>query len=113
MKDLVKVSRALSLFTGLYYKSTINHARAFFEIAALNDRVIYTKDLPELLDMTQTTVNRTIRQMADRNYIHDVGWGVLKIHIDGEDERQRIVELTPKGKKLALQMMEMIYGESA
>ena len=112
MKDLAKFSAALDLFTQIYYKSTVNHARAFLEIACRNDEIIQTRDLPAMLGMSQTTVNRTIRAMADRSYIHEQGWGLMKIHTDMEDERQRIVELTPKGKKLALDMLEIVYGKA-
>lgn len=113
MKGLQNVADAMSLMSDVYYKATINHLRVFCHIAANNDRVIHTNELPDALGMTQTTINRSMRSMADRSYIHETGFKLLRISIDPTDERQRIVELTPKGKDLANAMSEKIYGEVA
>jgi len=51
-----------------------------------------------------------MRSMADRSYIHESGLKILRIQINPQDERQRIVELTPKGKQLALELERIIYG---
>ena len=74
-----------------------------------NDAVLETRDLPEALGMTQTTLNRTMRSMADRSYIHENGFKLLRVSTHPTDERQRIVELTPKGKELAINMQRIIY----
>lgn len=110
MKELIKVADALSLMSDVYYKATLNHLRVFLYIAANNDKIVETRDLPDALGMTQTTVNRTMRSMADRSYIHEHGFKLLRIQINPTDERQRIVELTPKGKMLATEMERIIYG---
>lgn len=110
MKDLEKVANALQLMSDMYYKTTVNHVRVFLYIAANNDKIIETRDLPDALGMTQTTLNRTMRSMADRSYIHESGLKILRIQINPQDERQRIVELTPKGKQLALELERIIYG---
>ena len=109
MKDLQKVGDALNLMTDVYYKATINHLRVFLYVAANNDAVLETRDLPEALGMTQTTLNRTMRSMADRSYIHENGFKILRVSTHPTDERQRIVELTPKGKELAINMQRIIY----
>jgi len=49
--------------------------------------------------------------MADRSYLRDEGLGLLRLTVSPEDERQRIVELTSKGKELAYRMLELIYGK--
>jgi len=110
MKRLSKTLDALELMTDMYYKSTVNHARVFMYIAANNDKIIVTRDLPAALNMTQTSISRTMRSMAHRSYIHENGFGLLRISVHPEDERQRIVELTAKGKELALKMEVIIYG---
>ena len=109
MKDLIKVADALNLMTEVYYKATLNHLRVFLYIAAHNDSVIETRELPDALGMTQTTVNRCMRSMADRSYIHETGFKLLRITINPKDERQRIVELTAKGKQLANAMNWHIF----
>lgn len=115
MSDLQKMDRiqeAISLLSEVYYKATINHLRVFLYIAARDGKVIETRDLPGALGMTQTTINRTMRSMADRSYIHAEGFGLLKMHINPTDERQRFVQLSDKGKRVARKMEEMIYGET-
>ena len=95
---------ALSRFTEIYYKATINHLRVFLYIAARPEQIVNTRDLPDALQMPQTTISRTVRSMAEKSYIHEKGFGLLRLSIDPEDERQRIVELTTSGKKLVLQL---------
>jgi DNA-binding MarR family transcriptional regulator len=109
MEQLDKVQVSLSLLSDVYYKATINHVRIFLAIAARNNEVVETRDLPNLLGMTQTTVNRCMNSMADRSYLHEQGYGLLRVEINQEDNRQRLVSLTAKGKTLASKMMEIIY----
>lgn len=110
---LENMRKASELLTNVHYKFTINHLQIFLYIAARPDKVIETRELPDVLGLSQTTINRSIRSMADRSYIHEVGFGLLRQSISPTDERQRIVELTPKGKQLALQMEELINGTTA
>lgn len=108
---LDKMQEAVSLLSDVYYKATINHLRVFLYIAARDGRVIETRDLPGALGMTQTTINRTMRSMADRSYIHAEGFGLLKMHINPADERQRFVQLSDKGRRVARKIEELIYGD--
>jgi len=111
MKQLSRTADALQLMTDMYYKCTVNHVRVFMYVASRNDEVIETRKLPAALQMTQATLNRSMRSMAERSYIHEEGFGVLRVSVNPTDERQRIVELTPKGKELAHKMLEMIYAK--
>ena len=98
---LDQLEKAMSHLTDIYYKATINHLRVFLYVAARPPDVVHPRDLPDALGMPQTTVSRTVRSMAQRSYIHEQGFGLLRLSIDPEDERQRIVELTPEGKTFA------------
>lgn len=109
--NLEQMRKAAELLQEIYYKATVNHLSIFLYIASRGDEVIETRDLPDALGMKQTTINRSIRSMADRSYIHEVGFGLLRQSVNMTDERQRIVELTPKGKMLAKQMEELLNGE--
>ena len=109
MENLDKIQRSISLLSEVYYKATLNHARIFLYIAARNNEIVETRDLPDALGMTQTTINRCMNSMADRSYIHDEGFGILRVEIHPEDNRQRLVSLTTRGKALAKKMMEIIY----
>ena len=111
MKQLAKVIEALELLTEIHYKFTINHAVCFLHIAAHRDEIIETRDLVEVLGMTQSSLNRNLRSMAKRSYIHEEGFGILEINTSPVDERQRVVTLSPKGLELAMKMENKIYGK--
>ena len=110
MKRLSRTCSALDIMSELYYKCTVNHVRIFMYVASHNDEVIETRDLPAALRMTQASLNRSMRMLAHRTYLHEDGLGLLRVTVSPEDERQRIVELTSKGKELANKLVEMIYG---
>lgn len=108
MENLDKLQRAISLLSKVYYKATLNHARIFLYIAARNNEIIETRDLPDALGMTQTTINRCMNSFADKSYIHENGFGLLHLEIHPGDNRQRIVSLSSKGKVLANEMLELM-----
>jgi len=112
MKQLSKVMEALDYMTGVYYKFTVNHARCFLYVASHRDEIIETRDLVQALGMTQSSLNRSLRSLAKRSYIHEEGFGLLEINTSPNDERQRVVTLSPKGLELAMRMEEKIYGRS-
>ena len=80
----------------------------FCYIAARPDQVITTRDLPAIFGLPQTTINRLIRTMADRSYTREEGFKWLRQTVDPVDERQRIVEATAKGRKLATKINEIM-----
>lgn len=106
--DLEKVRLVMDEFLKFHHKSTANMIAMFCYIAARNDQIVETRDLPAALNMTQTTINRQIRGMADRSYDRPEGFQLLKQTPSPDDERQRIVELTPKGKILAQRIKEIM-----
>jgi DNA-binding MarR family transcriptional regulator len=50
-----------------------------------------------------------MNSFADKSYLHSEGFGLLTLEVHPEDNRQRIVSLTTKGKALATRMMEIAY----
>lgn len=80
----------------------------FCFVADRSDKIIETRHMPEELGLPQTTINRLVRTMADRSYLREEGLKWLKVSTDMQDERQRIVELTVKGRKLANQIREIM-----
>tara|TARA_R100000541_G_scaffold54121_1_gene62506 strand:- start:509 stop:844 length:336 start_codon:yes stop_codon:yes gene_type:complete len=111
MKQLTNVVDALKIMSDVYYKFTVNHARVFLYIAAHRDEIIETRDLISILDITQSSLNRTIRSMAHKSYLKEEGMGLIALNMSPEDERQRIVTLTPKGLEMAMKMENKIYGK--
>jgi|TARA_B110000902_G_scaffold262883_1_gene340741 DNA-binding MarR family transcriptional regulator len=111
MKSLIKLQAVMDEFTNEHYKITANMIAIFCFIAANSDKVITTRDLPEELGLPQTTVNRLIRTMADRSYTREEGFKWLRQTVDPLDERQRIVEVTAKGRKLANRLREILEND--
>jgi DNA-binding MarR family transcriptional regulator len=111
MKSLIKLQAVMDEFTDEHYKITANMIAVFCYIAARSDKVITTRDLPEVFGLPQTTVNRVIRTMADRSYTRAEGFKWLRQTPDPQDERQRIVEVTPKGRILANRIREIMESD--
>ena len=111
MKQLNKVLEALDYLLDVHYKFTLNHAKCFLYIAANRDEIIETRVLVEKLKMTQSSLNRSLRSLAKRSYIHEEGFGLLDINTSPVDERQRIVTLSAKGLEIAMKMESKIHGK--
>jgi len=101
MDQMQKLKAVMDEFTKFHPKITANMIAVFSYVAARPEEVIQTRDLPGALNLPQTTINRLIRTMADRSYIREEGFKLLRQTTDLVDERQRIVELTPAGRTLA------------
>jgi len=108
MKSMIKLQAVMDVFTDEHYKITANMIAVFCYLAARSDKIIETRHLPEELGLPQTTINRLVRTMADRSYLREEGLKWLRITTDMQDERQRIVELTPKGRALANKIREIM-----
>ena len=108
----VNVLKALQIFQTLYEKATANHIIVFMHVVSESRKgnVEHMREMPDALGMTQTTINRIVRHLGDRSYIHENGLQLVKITTDMKDERMRLVNITPKGKRVAEQMLEKIYG---
>lgn len=112
---MLNLTNALKEFTYIYDKATANHVLVFAYIAHQDaiGRSVLSRDLPDALGLTQTTINRTIRTMADRSYLREDGFKLLKIYPDPTDERQRVVELTKRGRMLVEKMKGALYNGKA
>ena len=108
MKSLTKLQMVMKLFIDEHYKITANMITVFCYIAARSDEIIITRDLPDALSMAPATVNRLIRTMADRSYCREEGFQWLRQTVDPSDERQRIVEVTAKGRELAIKINKIM-----
>ena len=111
MKSLMKLQAVMDEFTDEHYKITANMIAVFCYIAARPDKVLETRHLPEQLGLPQTTINRLVRTMADRSYCREDGLKWLRVSTDPQDERQRIVEVTPKGRMRANRIREILEDE--
>ena len=110
----VNILKSLQIFQTLYEKATVNHIIVFMHVISETSKgnVVHMREMPNDLGMTRTTVNRIVRHLGDRSYIHENGLQLVKITTDRTDERMRLVNITPKGEKVAEHMLEKIYGTS-
>lgn len=111
MKSLIKLQAVMDEFTTEHYKITANMITIFCYIAARPEEVITTRDLPAIFGLPQTTINRLIRTMAERSYAREEGFKWLRQTVDPVDERQRIVEVTAKGRMLANRVKEILEND--
>lgn len=111
MNSMLKLQAVMDEFTAEHYKITANMVAVFCYIAARPDKIIETRHLPEALGLPQTTINRLVRTMADRSYVREEGLKWLRITTDAQDERQRIVGITSKGRMLANRIKEILEDE--
>lgn len=108
-QTLVKFQRALAAFRMLLPDGTMNHLYLFLEIAN-EGGPIETRDLPDRLHMTQTTINRTMHTLADGSYVRPDGLRLVKVSVSAYDARQRVVQLTPRGQQVAANLREILNG---
>ena len=94
MEPLNKFHRALLCFRELIPDGTLNHLHLFLEIYNSSDP-IETRDLPDRLSMTQTTINRTLHTLAQGSYLRQEGLQLITISVLPEDQRQPTALLTP------------------
>jgi DNA-binding MarR family transcriptional regulator len=107
MEPLNKFHRALVCFRELIPDGTLNHLHLFLEIYNSSDP-IETRDLPDRLSMTQTTINRTLHTLAQGSYLRREGLQLITISVLPEDQRQRVVTVSPKGAALGDQLKEIL-----
>jgi DNA-binding MarR family transcriptional regulator len=108
-KTLRNLQKALQDFRMLLPDGTLNHLYVFLEVAR-HSQDIETRELPDMLDMTQTTINRTLHTLAEGSYLRSRGLELLKVSVHPADARQRLVELTPKGRAFAKKLEETLNG---
>jgi DNA-binding MarR family transcriptional regulator len=108
-KTLTSFQKALQEFRMLLPDGTMNHLYLFLEIAR-HGAEIETRELPDMMNMTQTTINRTLHTLADGSYLRAEGLKLVKLSVHPADARQRLVELTPKGRALAKKIQETLNG---
>ena len=100
-KPISMVHQAVELFRTLdpYLPSQV--ISVFLEVAA-NDGPVETRDLPKKLGMPQSSVNRALTTLAETHWKdrEKPGLFLLEHRVSPLDRRQRLVQLTPKGKKM-------------
>lgn len=106
---LVKAEKIIDLFRGL--DSTLpTQVVAVFLAIAKQTEPLETRRLPDMVGLSQSSINRALTYLQDTHWSdrHRPGLKLIDQQVSRMDARQRVVELTPKGRKLANQIEEII-----
>jgi DNA-binding MarR family transcriptional regulator len=104
--DLASLALALGTFaTQDPTRFPLHHARLFLEVA-LNEPATF-EHLEQALNLTNSSVSRSVAALSDRNRHGDRGYRLLTVERDPEEGRRFLVRLSPKGR-LLLQQLQRI-----
>ena len=101
--DLRQLERALAAFSVLNPKSFPMHHAEVFLYVARHGPCAY-EDMQEALDLSNSTISRTVHALGDQHRKGYDGHGLLDLKRDPQEGRRFAVSLTAKGKALVRQL---------
>lgn len=103
-----KLMKALTRLRDLHEAMTIWQAASFIQVVI--DEGIRQDELYRRLDMADSSASRTIALLSDVGARGTAGLDLIKVQID-DDRRYRRIYLTPKGRRLATSLAEILGGK--
>jgi DNA-binding MarR family transcriptional regulator len=104
--DLSALSLALAAFEAQDpTRFPLHHARLFLEVAGAEPCTF--EYLEQALNITNSSVSRTVAALSDRNRHGERGHRLLACERDPDEGRRYLVRLSPKGR-LLLQHLQRI-----
>jgi DNA-binding MarR family transcriptional regulator len=101
--DLRQLERALAAFSVLSPTSLpLHHVEVFLHVAQYGP--CSYEALEEALDLSNSTVSRTVHALGDQHRKGYDGHGLLDLKRDPQEGRRFVVSLTSKGKALLRQL---------
>jgi DNA-binding MarR family transcriptional regulator len=103
--------KALKLFEELRKVDSdmpLQMAATFVMVA--NNEGITMKDLGQRLGMAQSTCSRNVAALSKVHRLNKPGHDLLYATEDPAERRRKIVKLTPKGKRVAESILEIMEG---
>lgn len=101
--DLSQLERALAAFSVLSPTQFPIHHMQVFLVVANQGRCTY-EDLETALNLSNSTVSRTVHALGDTHRRGYDGHGLLETFRDPDEGRRFMVRLTAKGKALVRQL---------
>lgn len=83
----------------------LHHARLFLEVARTEPCTF--EHLERELNLTNSSVSRTVSALSERNRHGDRGYRLLTIERDPEEYRRFLVRLSPKGRHLLQRLQRL------
>jgi DNA-binding MarR family transcriptional regulator len=104
--DLGQLSQALTVFSAQDpTRFPLHHARLFLEVARAEPCTF--EHLQEALNLTNSSVSRSVSALSERNRHGDRGYRLLSFERDPDEGRRYLVRLSSKGR-LLLQQLERL-----
>jgi len=103
-----KLSRVLFHFQNLRAKAPILVLDILSHVAAAGEDGLPMRELAGLCNRPQTSISRVILHMLTKEYRGEPGPDLVVAEMDPEDYRQKIVKLTPRGRKLMEEIAEIL-----
>lgn len=107
-----RLAKAIDLFRAMDNTIPSQVVSVFLEVAA-NSEGIETRRLPRRVGLTQASVSRALLYLADTDWKDKSKPGLRLIvrRTSARDARQRIVQLTPKGRRLVREIEAAFDGD--
>ena len=93
-------------FRGIDARMQAQTIQTFLWVAGHDDMPM--KDLSDALHISQSSVSRNVSALSKWLRTHDAGPDLVEAYEDPFERRRKIVRLTPRGKKLAGRVEEIM-----
>lgn len=101
--DLCQLESALAAFSVLNpTQFPIHHVEVFLFVARKGS--CSYAEIEEALNLSNSTVSRTVHALGDTHRKGHPGQGLLELHRDPDEGRRYLVRLTARGKALVRQL---------
>ena len=109
--NYLKGMKLLREFRKLDSEMPIQMASVFLRVTMQPGITI--KELMTLEDISQSSASRNVAALSDWNRARKAGHGLIQAVEDPYERRRKIVTLTPKGKRVAATMNEILSCEES
>ena len=101
---LDQLARALALFAVLDPQMPLHFLQTFLIVASSTEGSVTYREIEEALNLTNSSVSRTLNALGDRHRKGDKGHGLIEVFIDPGEGRRYRARLTKRGRALASQL---------
>lgn len=105
-KAYIKGLKMLEEFRKLDSDMPLQTAATFLSVA--NEEGITMKSLGERLGISQSSCSRNVAALSKHHRLNKPGHDLVYATEDPEERRRKIVKLTPKGKRVAETLLEIL-----
>lgn len=103
---LHKISLVMSTFRGVNPTMSIQVAHTL-TLVALHEGASLT-EIANLSGFKMSTISRNLLDLGSRNRKREAGFGLVETNVDPMELRKKIVTLTPKGRGIVHQLLDVM-----